>query len=66
VNARQYNHQRNFSPLKDPERLPQNGSAFTDVPLGTKLEGFIDNVKEKFGFIRCVNKACIASRSWFV
>ena len=53
VQARQHNQHRNFSPAKLADANQPNGNALQDVPIGAKLQGFVDHVKEKFGFIRC-------------
>ena len=37
----------------------QNGEAHSSMPVGTKLQGHVETVKDKFGFIRCD-----ASLSW--
>ena len=30
----------------------QNGEAHSSMPVGTKLQGHVETVKDKFGFIR--------------
>ena len=35
---------------------PQHEESFPSLPIGTKLQGFVDHVRENFGFIRSAAK----------
>ena len=41
---------------------PQNGEAHSSLPVGTKLQGHVETVKDKFGFIRCATSLTLCAQ----
>ena len=48
-------HQRQFQQQRNSPGPYQSMEAQSSMPVGTKLQGHVESVKSKFGFIRCVN-----------
>ncbi len=51
---RQYQQHRGWSGQDGSSSRYQNGEQQSELVVGTRLEGFVDHVREKFGFIRCL------------